>query len=57
MLTSIDVKFIFDSARLDNIFIGSLIAKFFQIWSSVTGYGEVCVCFLANQNRGNMLNK
>ena len=57
MLTSIDVKFIFDSARLANIFIGSLIAKFFQIWSSVTGYGEVCVCFLANQNRGNVLNE
>ena len=57
MLTSIDVQSIFDSARLANIFIGSLIAEFFQIWSSVNGYGEVCVCFLANQNRGNMLNE
>ena len=57
MLTSIDDKFIFDSARLASIFIGSLIAKFFQIWSSVTVYGELCVCFLANQNRGNMLNE
>ena len=25
--------------------IGWLIAKFFQIWSSVAGYGELCVCF------------
>ena len=25
--------------------IDSLIAKFFQIWSSVTGYGELNVCF------------
>ena len=22
-----------------------LMAKFFQIWSSVAGYGELCVCF------------
>ena len=25
--------------------IFSLNTKFFQIWSSVTGYGELCVCF------------
>ena len=25
--------------------ISSLKSKFFQIWSSVTGYGELCVCF------------
>ena len=25
--------------------IGWLIAKFFQIWSSVAGYGKLCVCF------------
>ena len=25
--------------------ISSLNAKFFQIWSSVTGYSELCVCF------------
>ena len=25
--------------------IGSLNAKIFQIWSSVAGYGELCVCF------------
>ena len=25
--------------------ISSLNTKFFQIWSSVTGYGELCVCF------------
>ena len=77
MLTCIDVKFIFDSARLGlsssaNILqiaevalrvvfllflpcylhercifdvISSLNTKFFQIWSSVTGYSELCVCF------------
>ena len=26
---------------------GALNAKFFQIWSSVAGYGELCVCFYA----------
>ena len=26
--------------------ISSLNTKFFQIWSSATGYGELCVCFL-----------
>ena len=25
--------------------MSSLNTKFFQIWSSVTGYGELCVCF------------
>ena len=25
--------------------IGRLNAKFFQIWSSVAGYGELCECF------------
>ena len=25
--------------------IGWLIEKFLQIWSSVAGYGELCVCF------------
>ena len=35
---SIDVKFIFDSARLG--FFSSA-----NIWSSVTGYGELNVCF------------
>ena len=25
--------------------VSSLNTKFFQIWSSVTGYGELCVCF------------
>ena len=25
--------------------ISSLNTKFFQIWSSVTGYGELCMCF------------
>ena len=27
--------------------IGSLNAKFFQVWSSGAGYGELCVCFQA----------
>ena len=25
--------------------VSSLNTKFFQMWSSVTGYGELCVCF------------
>ena len=25
--------------------IGSLNTKLFQIWSSVAGYGELCMCF------------
>ena len=25
--------------------IASLIAKFFQIWSLLVGYGELCMCF------------
>ena len=25
--------------------ISSLNTKFFHIWSSITGYGELCVCF------------
>ena len=37
--------------------IYSLIAKFFQIWSSVAGYGELLCVLLANQNQGNILNE
>ena len=37
--------------------IDSLIAKFFQIWSSVAGYGELLCVLLANQNQGNILNE
>ena len=36
--------------------IGWLIVTFFQIWSLVAGYDELCV-LLANQNRGNILNE
>ena len=42
-----------ESCTFDNI--GWLIAKFFQIWSSVTGYGEIVL--LASQNWGNILNE
>ena len=28
-----------------NLFFESIKSKFFQIWSSVTGYGELNVCF------------
>ena len=41
MLTCIDVKFIFDSVRLGL----SNRANILQIWSSVTGYGELCMSF------------
>ena len=32
-------------SRLHFDVISSLNTKFFQIWSSVTGYGELCMCF------------
>ena len=41
---SVNSALTYKEAALFDI-IRSLIAKFFQIWSSVAGYGELCVCF------------